>query len=149
MTVLRSPTEEVHAMRSTHPPAGPVVDADAPAARAFREAVLAADVAAMAGLLTPDVWFRVLLPRRVVEVHDREAAIAVILEWFAEPVVLVVEERLQRDAGSRQLVGWRVLIRPHWAPKVWHRIEQVGYVRVVDGRIRRVDLVCTGFQPQP
>jgi flavin-dependent dehydrogenase len=38
--------------------------------------------------------------------------------------------------------------RPTWAPDVWHVIEQSGYARIADGRVRRLDLVCTGFVPE-
>jgi hypothetical protein len=36
-----------------------------------------------------------------------------------------------------------------WVLWLWHVIEQTGYVRVQHGRIRRLDLVCTGFVPEP
>jgi hypothetical protein len=44
-------------------------------------------------------------------------------------------------------VRYRVAERPAWVPEQWHVIAQTGYLRVRDGRISRLDLVCTGYHP--
>jgi hypothetical protein len=121
----------------------------AAAAQAFVRAVVEYDPDTLADLLTDDVWLRALLPRGAVEHHDRAGALASLHGWFGRAVELRDETAYHRSSGGRELVGWRVRLRPDWAPDVWHLIEQIGYVRVADGRIRRVDLVCTGFQPEP
>jgi hypothetical protein len=130
-------------------PAAPAATGPAPAsvARAFVEAVVRGDRLALTDLLTPDVWLRSLLPRRTVEEHGRDAALATIHGWFGDAHEVRVLATYHHEAGGREHVGWRLLLRPDWEPDVWHLIEQLGYVRVSDDRIRRVDLVCTGFQP--
>jgi hypothetical protein len=117
-------------------------------ARAFIQAVVHADLHALEGLLTEDVWFRSLLPRGAIEHRHRGPVLAALHSWFGTPQEVRVLSTYHHDADLREHVGWRVLVRPEWQPDVWHLIEQIGYVRVAEGRIRRVDLVCTGFQPQ-
>ena len=53
----------------------------------------------------------------------------------------------QRTVEGREFLAYNLLVRPDWAPDVWHVVEQSGYCRVVDDRVTRIDLVCTGFFP--
>jgi hypothetical protein len=104
--------------------------------------------AALRELLAPDVWFRALVVHELLEQHDVPATLAIFDGWFghaAEVQVLLAEVA---PAGSRELLRYRLRLRPHWAPDVWHVIEQTGYARVADGRVRRLDLLCTGFVPE-
>jgi hypothetical protein len=132
-------------------PATGTVSADptpsASTARAFVRAVVEQNRAALDALLTEDVWLRCLLVRTFVEQHERESAATTIHGWFGNAAEVVVEDTFHRTIEGREHVGWRVRVRPEWNPAVWHLIEQVGYVRVADGRIGRIDLVCTGFHP--
>jgi hypothetical protein len=48
---------------------------------------------------------------------------------------------------GRDYLRYRFLVRPEFAPTQWHVVEQTGFVRVRDGRITRIDMVCTGFHP--
>jgi hypothetical protein len=116
-------------------------------ARAFVEAVVARDLDALEGLLAFDVWLRSLLPRATVEQQGRDETLATIHGWFGSAHEVRVLATYHHGAGGREHVGWRLLLRPDWEPAVWHLIEQGGYVRVADGRVRRIDLICTGFQP--
>jgi hypothetical protein len=116
-------------------------------AHAFIKAVVGADRHALTALLTEDVWFRSLLPRGAAEHHERDHVLGAIHGWFGTPHEVRVLATYHHGAGGREHVGWRVLVRPEWQPEVWHLIEQVGYVRVAEGRVRRIDLICTGFQP--
>jgi hypothetical protein len=121
-------------------PSGPVVDA-------LLRAILDRDPVALAGLLAPDVWFRAMLVHEVVEYHDPASTVKMFLGWFHRAVELEVVESTTAPALTREFLRYRVRLRPDWAPDVWHTIEQSGYARVADGRIRRLDLVCTGFVP--
>ncbi len=115
-------------------------------ARAFVRCVVDGDPA-LGDLLAEDVWLRCLLPRELVEHHDRAGTLATISGWFGQASQVDVEETFHRTVEGREHVGWRLRLLPDWQPDTWHRIEQVGYVRVTDGRVRRIDLVCTGFHP--
>jgi hypothetical protein len=116
-------------------------------ARAFVEAVVTRDHNALEDLLTGDVWLRSLLPRMAIEEHGRDAVLEVFHGWFGSAHEMRVQATYHHEAGGREHVGWQLLLRPDWEADVWHLIEQIGYVRVSDRRVRRVDLVCTGFQP--
>jgi hypothetical protein len=117
--------------------------------RGFLAAVLARDEPRLFAHLRPDVWFRALLVRDVVEHHDAVSTTAVFRGWFVEAPDVEVLEVATAPALSRVHLRYRVRLRPAWAPDVWHVIEQSGYARVRDGAIARLDLTCTGFVPEP
>jgi hypothetical protein len=130
-------------------PLAPALDlaASPSVATPFLDAILGRDERAMLDLLAPDVWFRAMLVRETVEHHDAVAAVAMFRGWFAHAAELRVLRRSTYPVATRDHLSYRVLLRPEWAPDVWHLIEQSGYLRIQDGRVRRIDLVCTGFVP--
>lgn len=118
-------------------------------ARAFLQAVVTADMPALRRLLDGDVWLRAMLVREIVERHDADETVELFRGWFGSAHELQVLHASTHPAATREAVIYRLRLRPHWAPDVWHVIEQTGYVRVHDERIRRLDLACTGFVPEP
>jgi hypothetical protein len=117
--------------------------------RRFLAAVLDRDERRLFAHLQPDVWFRALLVREVIEHHDAVSTVAVFRGWFLEAPDVEVLEVTTAPALSRVHLRYRVRLRPAWDPEVWHVIEQAGYARVRDGAISRLDLTCTGFVPEP
>jgi hypothetical protein len=115
----------------------------------FLRAVIQGDEATLFTLLDPDVWLRAMLVREVIEERDAVATIARLHGWFGSAVAREVLHAATSPVASRHHLSYRFLLRPVWAPDVWHLIEQSGYARVRDGRISRLDLVCTGFHPHP
>ena len=67
--------------------------------------------------------------------------------WFAPHDAVKVLSTEQHSVEGREFLAYSLVLRPDWAPDVWHVVEQSGYCRVVDGRVTRLDLVCTGFFP--
>jgi hypothetical protein len=126
----------------------PTVD-DLEVTRALLAAILHRDEAALLGLFAPDVWFRALVVRDLIEHHDALGAVATYHGWFGQAAAFEVLHASYAPAVSRHHLCYRVRLRPAWAPDVWHVIEQSGYVRIRDGRVSRLDLVCTGFVPEP
>ena len=116
-------------------------------AQDFLRGVVARDLPALERLLDPQVWFRMLLPRSIVEAHDVPSVLRAFHEWFVTPHEIEPLGAAHDTIEGREHVTWRFRLRPQWAPDTWHVIEQTGYVRVADGRVRRLDLVCTGFHP--
>jgi hypothetical protein len=112
------------------------------------DAIVTRDEDQLRRLFSPDVWFRVLIVRRTVETHDAETAIATFRSWFGGAVQLQVLHTATYPIGGREHLSYRLRLRPDWAPEVWHVIEQSGYARIHEGRVRRLDLVCTGFVPE-
>lgn len=118
-------------------------------ARALLDAIVGRDHDALRRLLADDVWLRAMLVRDVVEHHDAAAAVEAFRGWFGGAVDLEVLHTSHHSVATREHITYRLRLRPEWAPDVWHVIEQTGYARVHDGEIRRLDLVCTGFAPEP
>ncbi|HXV61464.1 MAG TPA: nuclear transport factor 2 family protein [Vicinamibacteria bacterium] len=117
-----------------------------PAAR-FLDALGRRDFDALSSLLAPDIWFRALLPRKLYDLDNRRDAIATLRTWFGGGADFQVLETDHHSLASREYIRYRFLLRPDWAPEQWHVIEQVGFFRVKEGSISRLDLVCTGFLP--
>lgn len=113
----------------------------------FLAALAARDFTAIEQVLAPDVWLRALLVREIREARDATGTVAALREWFAEAEDLDVHALEQATVEGRQRLRWQFVLRPPWAPDVRHRIEQVGYAGVRDGRISRLDLACTGYHP--
>jgi hypothetical protein len=124
------------------------VASGARAARGFLEALTGRDFDAIEGLLAPDVWLRALLPRRVDEHRGADDVSAAFRAWYGatsafEPIAFDHD-----PVGSKERVAYRIRLRPDWEPETWHLIEQVAFLSVRDGHIRKIDLVCTGFMPE-
>jgi hypothetical protein len=116
-------------------------------ARAWLDAVTARDLCRLEALLADDVWLRVLLPRDLVEAHDAETVLDTFRSWFVTPEAIAVTDAAHHTLAGREHVRYAFRLRPAWAADTWHLIEQAGYLRVADGVVRRIDLVCTGFHP--
>lgn len=120
--------------------------ADAPAtARRFLSAVARRDFDELEVCLAPNVWFRALQPRRIREETTAGETVAAYRLWFETPEEIELLETQHYSMAGREYLRYRFLLRPEWKPEQWHVIEQAGFCRVKDGRISRIDLVCTGF----
>ena len=112
-------------------------------ATSLAELVAARDHDRLGGHLTDDVRLRALIPTGPVEVHGRAEALAAFDEWFGGH-----EIELQDAEG--ELVGDRLVVHyrlgfafvegPHVMTQTW--VASVGN----DGRIFRIDLLCSGFR---
>jgi hypothetical protein len=113
----------------------------------FIEALTARDHDALHDLLAPDVWLRALLPRHLDEHHGAADVAGAFRGWYGtarafEPVTVGHD-----TVVGKERVAYRFLLRPDWAPDTWHVIEQVAFLSIRDGLVRKIDLVCTGFMP--
>jgi hypothetical protein len=142
------PTEGAAVSALPEAPGLPTRDHASPVAMRLLDAIVRCDRAALATVLAPDVWFRALLVHDVIEQHTAAAAIETIDGWFANARALHVLWADAYPVASREHITYRLRLRPDWAPDTWHLIEQSGYIRVHRGRVRRIDLGCTGFVPQ-
>jgi flavin-dependent dehydrogenase len=113
---------------------------------AFIEALARRDWTAMERMLTPEVWMRALLPKRLHEETTAAGTLAMFRTWFGAPDSRLLEAEHHTLAGREHLC-WRFLVRRDHAETPWHLVEQTGFCKVKDGRISRLDLVCTGFHP--
>jgi hypothetical protein len=116
-------------------------------ARRLLDAIVTRDFDGLYAILAADVWLRALLPREIVETHSATAATDVVRSWFGPHEAVEVVSTEQHTVEGREFLAYSLLVRPDWAPDVWHAVEQSGYCRVADGRVTRLDLLCTGFFP--
>jgi hypothetical protein len=135
-------TPHVHPSAAPDPTAAP-----ARIAQALLIALSSQDWPGVRTLLSDDVWMRALLTREVTEAHDADSVVAALRTWHGDTNGFVVLEATRDTIEHRESIRWRFAERPSWAPDQWHVIEQTGYLRVRDGRISRLDLVCTGYHP--
>ncbi|MGH8979260.1 MAG: hypothetical protein ACRDV7_14365 [Acidimicrobiia bacterium] len=116
-------------------------------ARRLLDAIVTRDFDSLRAILAADVWMRALLPREIVETHSAADTTEIFRGWLAPHDALKVLATEQHTVEGREFLSYNLLLRPDWAPDVWHAIEQSGYCRVVNDRVTRIDLVCTGYFP--
>jgi hypothetical protein len=114
-------------------------------ARRLLSAIVTRDFDSLHTILAADVWMRALLPREIVETHSAAATTELIRSWFAPHEAFEVVSTAQHTVEGREFLAYNLLVRPDWAPDVWHVVEQSGYCRVADNHVTRLDLLCTGF----
>ena len=131
---------------ATHPIA-PAPDALATSAARFIEALTARDFAALGELLDPTVWLRALLPRQLVERRGAHDVLGAFAAWYGGATGFAPVALNHDVVGSKERATYRFVLSPDWAPETEHLIEQTAFLSLRDGRIRKIDLVCTGFMP--
>ena len=121
--------------------------AQARAAERFLDAVSRRDFDELERVFAPNLWFRALLPRRILESNVASEALTAFRGWLEGASGFRVLATNHHASQGREFVSYRFLLRPDWAPKQWHIMEQSGYLREKEGRVSRLDVVCTGFYP--
>jgi TusA-related sulfurtransferase len=120
------------------------LEALGPIARTWVGAIPAHDFGAIAAVLTPDVAFNALVPSGLREAATSEDAVAWIERWFGDADT---SELLAAAEGTMADRAWFMYrFRVH-EPSGWSMVEQQVYATLVDGRIERLSLVCSGFRP--
>lgn len=115
-----------------------------PRAESLAAAVAERDVARLGDHLTEDVRLRALLPGGPIEENGRDAVLATFDGWFADYGEVVLEDAAGELVGDRLLVHYRLV----FDPGAERRVLTQTWVSTVadDGRLARIDLVCSGFR---
>ena len=112
-------------------------------ATALAEIVARRDHASLSRHLTDDVRLRALLPKGPVETHGRAEVLAKLDEWFEDHRIELLDAEGEL-VGDRLLVHYRLGVSfvegPHVMTQTW--VASIGH----DGRIFRIDLLCSGFR---
>jgi hypothetical protein len=90
---------------------------------------------------------RALLPKRVLEENTAIGVAAAYRHWYGGSGECQMLQAEHQTMVGRDYLRYRFLLRPDFAPEQWHVVEQTGFCRVKDGRITRIDVVCTGVHP--
>lgn len=114
----------------------------------FVRALAAKDREALAALLDPRIEFRGLTPSRSWEASTPEEVCEIVFGSWFEPGDHI-RETLETDTervADRERLHYRLRVESEGAD---HLVEQQGYYDVVDGKITRMSVLCSGFRPWP
>jgi hypothetical protein len=109
-------------------------------------AIAARDSAGLEALLTEDIDFRGVTPRRAWEgTTPREVSDVVLGTWFDDGVVIDgIDELTTGSVGDTDRVGYRFRTTTGDGP---HLIEQQAYYRCQGDAIEYLRIVCSGYRP--
>ena len=109
------------------------------------EAVATRDASALAACFSPDLEFRALVPSGLRERHGASETAQLFTKWFADSTELDLVESRVDEVGGRLYVVYRLTGVEDDEP---YLVEQHLYGTVVDGKISKADLLCSGFRPR-
>ena len=109
------------------------------------DAVAAQDATAIAACFADDADFRALVPRGLRERSGAGETAALIAGWFADSTELDLVDAKTDEVGDRLHIAYRFEGVEEGEP---YRVEQQLYCSVEADRIKRADLLCSGFRPR-
>ncbi len=92
----------------------------------------------------PDIHSRLLTPGRFVTHDSASDLVAKFDQWFGKSSDITVEHSRVDLVGERLSIFYRFRL---YEQEEWFVVEQPLYCTMQDGRIARLDLLCSGFQP--
>ena len=107
--------------------------------------IAALDRDAIASCFAAEAQFRALIPSGLRERTGANDAAALIHTWFKDSTVLDLAETKAAIIGDRLLISYRFEGVEEGKPYV---VEQHLTCVVVDEKIARADLLCSGFRPR-
>jgi hypothetical protein len=132
-------------MTSTQSPEGPPFAL----AGSLLEALAAQDFGRLGNVLTDDVRLRALLPGGLRQLTGAETIAAQFAAWFGDTEDFKLLEANAGEVGGRLHLSWRLRLQAGRLGPGWFTVEQQAYAdEGADGRIGRLDLLCTGYRPE-
>lgn len=115
-----------------------------PTATSLAALVANRDLDELGSHLTDEIRLRAMLPGGPIEEHGRDAVLKRFDEWFGAYSTVVLDDAAGELVGDRLLVHYRLGFEPEDSPRALTQtwVSSVGE----DGRIYRIDLVCSGFR---
>jgi len=118
-------------------------------AGAFLEGLAAQDFTHLRGALAADARLRALLPLGLMEWTGAEEIAERFARWFGGTDDFDPVEATVGEVGGRLHLCWRLRLRAERLGTGWFTVEQQAYADTdQSGRIARLDLLCTGYQPE-
>jgi len=124
-------------------------DHTAATAAAFLQGLADQDFDALVGTLAADARLRALLPKGLREWTGDEEIAGQFARWFGDTGDFELVEATLGEVGGRLQLRWRLRLRAERLGPGWFTVEQHAYGDAgADGRLARLDLVCTGYRPE-
>jgi hypothetical protein len=124
-------------------------DHTAATAAAFLQGLADQDFAQLGGALAADARLRALLPPGLREWTGAEMIAGQFARWFGDTEAFELVEATLGEVGGRLQLRWRLRLRAERLGAGWFTVEQQAYADAgEDGRLARLDLVCTGYRPE-
>ena len=118
-------------------------------AGSFLEGLAAQDFGRIGKALTADVKLRALLPGGLREWTGAEMIVAAFATWFGDTKDFELLKATVGEVGGRLHLHWRLRLQAERLGPGWFTVEQQAYADAgADGRIGRLDLLCTGYRPE-
>jgi hypothetical protein len=118
-------------------------------AGSFLECLAAQDFARIGNALTADGRLRALLPGGLREWTGAETIASAFATWFGDTEDFELLGATVGEVGGRLHVHWRLRLQAERLGAGWFVVEQQAYAdAAADGRIGRLDLLCTGYRPE-
>jgi hypothetical protein len=105
------------------------------------------DFQKLGGALAAGARLRALLPRGLREWTGGEEIAGQFARWFGDTEDFELVEATLGEVGGRLGLRWRLRLRAERLGAGWFTVEQQAYADAgEDGRLARLDLVCTGYR---
>jgi hypothetical protein len=118
-------------------------------AGAFLEGLAAQDFARLGGALAAEARLRALLPSGLREWTGAQAIADRFARWFGQTEEFQLVDVAVGEVGGRLHLHWQLRLRAERLGTGWFTVEQQVYADTgQDGRIARLDLLCTGYLPE-
>lgn len=115
----------------------------------FVGGLAAQDFGALGGALADGACLRALLPSGLRQWAGAEAIADRFARWFGDTKDFTLIEAAAGDVGGRLHLHWRLRLRAERLGSGWFTVEQQAYADTDEnGRIARLDLLCTGYRPE-
>jgi hypothetical protein len=97
-------------------------------------------------LMTEEVRLRALLPGGPIEAYGRDDVLARFDDWFGAYDTVALADVAGDEVGDRVLVHYKLVFDPDTAKRI---LTQTAVCTLHEGRVGRMDLVCSGFRELP
>jgi len=112
----------------------------------FLDALARRDFPELESCLDPNVRFRALVPRGLIEANGAAQAVALFRKWFGEDDTFDVIDAAVGQMGPRIYLRWQVRTGAAGDPSSFGLVEQHAFANARE-RIEALDLLCSGFTP--
>ena len=118
-------------------------------AGSFLEGLAAQNFTRLSDALATGAHLRALVPPGLREWTGAQAIAGQFARWFGDTEDFDLVEATVGEVGDRLHLHWRLRLRAERLGAGWFTVEQQAYADTgEDGRIARIDLLCTGYRPE-